>query len=112
MTALIFATLHQVVWASRAVQMDILVMATTLGVVLPLTRRLDFGFAAPWAWTLAGLSAGIDFASKGPVTWIAPALVMLAYALATSRMSLFLDRSIFWRRALPSVSEASGTSFS
>ncbi len=95
MTALIFATLHQVVWASRAVQMDILVMATTLGVVLPLTRRLDFGFSAPWAWTLAGLSAGIGFASKGPVTWIVPALVMLAYALATSRMSLFLDRSIF-----------------
>ena len=85
LTSLLFMTLYQVFWASRAVQMDVWVMCSTLGVLLPLTRMLDFGWSPRLAWSLAGMAAGIGFTAKGPVTWILPALVFAAYVVAGRR---------------------------
>jgi 4-amino-4-deoxy-L-arabinose transferase-like glycosyltransferase len=83
-------TTYQVWWVARTIQMDVFVAATTLWVILPVTRVLDHG-AVPWkGWTLAGAVAGIGFLAKGPVTWICPGLTLLAYALVTRRLaSLF-----------------------
>ena len=92
--AALFATLYQVFWASRAVQMDILVLATTLGAVLPLTRMLDFGMNPARAWILTGVAAGIGFIAKGPVTWILPGLIVLFYALSQRKFQQLWSRWI------------------
>ncbi len=86
LASLLFITLYQVFWASRAVQMDVWVMCSTLGVLLPLTRMLDFGASPRLAWCLAGIAAGIGFTAKGPVTWILPAVVFGAYVVARKRI--------------------------
>lgn len=86
MTVALFATLHQVFWAARSVQMDILVLATTLAVVLPLTRMLDFGLHARKAWILAGIAAGIGFLAKGPVTWILPGMIVFFHAASERKL--------------------------
>jgi 4-amino-4-deoxy-L-arabinose transferase-like glycosyltransferase len=76
-------TTYQVWWVARTIQMDVFVAATTLWVLLPVTRVLDHG-EAPWkGWTLAGAVAGIGFLAKGPVTWICPGVVLVAYASVT-----------------------------
>lgn len=93
-TAALFATLYQVFWASRSVQMDILVLATTLGALLPLTRMLDFGMRPARAWILTGIAAGVGFIAKGPVTWILPGLVILFYALSQHKLHLLWNRWI------------------
>lgn len=90
--AALLSTLYQVFWASRSVQMDILVLATTLGALLPLTRMLDFGMRPSRAWVLAGTAAGIGFIAKGPVTWILPGLVILFYALSQRKLHLLWSR--------------------
>ena len=92
--AALFATLYQVFWASRSVQMDILVLATTLGAVLPLTRMLDFGMSPARAWILTGVAAGVGFIAKGPVTWILPGLIILFYALSQRKLHLLWSRWI------------------
>jgi len=92
--AALFATSYQVFWAARSVQMDILVLATTLGALLPLTRMLDFGMRPSRAWLLAGTAAGIGFVAKGPVTWILPGLVILSYALSQRKLHLLWSRWI------------------
>jgi len=87
----LFATLYQVFWAARAVQMDILVLISTLGVVLPLTRRMDFGLRPARAWAWAGLAAGLGFAAKGPVSLVLPAIVIAGYALARGKLRILVE---------------------
>ena len=78
-------TTYQVWWVARTIQMDVFVAATTLWVILPVSRVLDHG-AVPWkGWMAAGAAAGIGFLAKGPVTWICPGLTLLAYGLVTRR---------------------------
>ncbi|MEO1367797.1 MAG: hypothetical protein AAFX50_11525, partial [Acidobacteriota bacterium] len=80
-----------VFWASRSVQMDILVLASTLGVLVPLTRCLDFDLPPVRAWALAGLAAGLGFTAKGPVTLVLPGLVIAATAVSSRRASTLLQ---------------------
>ena len=94
LAAALFMTLYQVFWASRAVQMDVLVLASTLGVVVPLTRMMDFEARPTRAFALAGVAAGLGFAAKGPVSWVVAGTVVLAYAIATRRLHLFLRRPV------------------
>jgi 4-amino-4-deoxy-L-arabinose transferase-like glycosyltransferase len=93
-TAALFATQYMVFWSGRAVQMDILVVASTLGVLLPLCRSADLGFSPVKAWWLAGIAAGLGFLAKGPVAWILPAIAFCGYALWTHRPRLFLNRHV------------------
>lgn len=85
LAAALFATQYQVFWNARSVQMDILILTSTLGVLVPLTRMLDFGAPAGRSWMLAGLAAGLGFAAKGPVALIIPGIVFAAYAFSTRR---------------------------
>ena len=94
MTVAVFVTLYQVFWAARSVQMDILVLATTLAVVLPLTRMLDHGLHARRAWILAGIAAGLGFLAKGPVTWILPGMIVLLYAASERKLHVLASRWI------------------
>lgn len=73
------ATQYLVWWQSRWVEMDVLVLASTLGVLVPLSRMLDFSMPQAKAWVLAGVAAGLGFAAKGPVAWAIPGLVFFAY---------------------------------
>ena len=84
-------TTYQVWWVARTIQMDVLVAAATVGVILPVTRVWDHGAAAWKGWALAGVAAGLGFLGKGPVTWICPGLVLAAYALATRRPRLLVQ---------------------
>ncbi|MEM8932241.1 MAG: glycosyltransferase family 39 protein, partial [Acidobacteriota bacterium] len=102
-TAALFATLYQVFWASRSVQMDIFVLASTLGVLVPLTRLLDFDLSPRRAWIYAGLAAGLGFTAKGPVTLILPGLVIAAYAVSTRRLGRLLGPPALWGGAIALV---------
>ncbi|HEX4824967.1 MAG TPA: glycosyltransferase family 39 protein [Candidatus Polarisedimenticolaceae bacterium] len=87
-------TTYQVWWVSTTLQMDVLVAAATIGVIVPLTRVLDFGLA-PWkGWSLAGLAAGLGFLAKGPVAWICPALVIGTYAAFSSKLRALMTPAI------------------
>lgn len=88
--ALACVTTFQIWWVSRTIQMDVLVAAVTLWVILAVTRVLDHGLAAWKGWVLAGAVAGLGFLAKGPVTWICPALALVAYAAATRRLKVLL----------------------
>ncbi len=94
LTVALFATLVQVFWAARAVQMDVLVLATTLGVLVPLTRMLDFQARTAPAFTLAGFAAGLGFLAKGPVTLVVPGIVLLGYAASSRRVEALLHRHL------------------
>ena len=94
LTAAVMATQYQVYWASRAVQMDILVLLFTLGALLPLTRMLDFGLDPKRAWALAGLSLGLGFAAKGPVVVVLPGLVIAAYSVYRGRFRQLVGKEI------------------
>jgi 4-amino-4-deoxy-L-arabinose transferase-like glycosyltransferase len=85
-SAVVCATLFGVFWNARFVQMDILVTAATLWVVIAVTRVLDHGAGRLPGWILAGAVAGCGFAAKGPVAWICPGLALFAYLLATKRL--------------------------
>ena len=85
--AAVMATQYQVFWAARSVQMDVLVLLFTVGAVLPLTRMLDFRWSPTKAWLLAGLSLGLGFAAKGPVSVVLPGLVIVAYTLYRRRFA-------------------------
>ena len=94
------ATLFGVFWNARAVQMDILVTATTLGGVIASTRALDGFWPARRGWAIAGAIAGVGFLAKGPVAWICPALVVGAYLAATRRLALLARREVFTGAAM------------
>ena len=83
--AVVTATLYGVWWNARFVQMDILVTATTLWVILAVTRVVDHGASRWGGWAAAGAFAGVGFLAKGPVAWICPGLVLVAYLLGTRR---------------------------
>jgi 4-amino-4-deoxy-L-arabinose transferase-like glycosyltransferase len=85
-SAVVCATLFGVFWNARFVQMDILVTASTLWVVIAVTRVVDHGAGRLTGWILAGAVAGCGFASKGPVAWICPGLALLVYLGATRRL--------------------------
>lgn len=89
----LLVTQYQVFWNARAIQMDVLILASTLGVLVPLTRMLDFGLAAGRAWMLAGLAAGLGFAAKGPVAFVIPGLAFAAYAFPRLRFSWIRSRA-------------------
>jgi len=86
-SAVFCATLFGVFWNARFVQMDILVTAGTLWVVIAVTRVVDHGGARLPGWILAGAIAGFGFAAKGPVAWICPGLALVAYLVGTRRLS-------------------------
>jgi 4-amino-4-deoxy-L-arabinose transferase-like glycosyltransferase len=86
-TAIACLTTYQVWWVSRTVQMDVLVAAATLWVILPLSRVLDFGLPPLQGWLIAGAVAGLGFLAKGPVAWICPGLVIVAYAAWSRRLA-------------------------
>ena len=88
-SAVFCATLFGVFWNARFVQMDILVTAGTLWVVIAVTRVVDHGGARLPGWILAGAIAGCGFAAKGPVAWICPGLALGAYLVATRRLREF-----------------------
>ena len=79
--AFFFATTEIVFWSARAVQMDLLLAACTLGAVLALTRVLDHGADPRSGWALAGAATGLGVLAKGPVGLICPALALAAYVL-------------------------------
>ena len=85
-SAVVGATVYGIWWNARFVQMDILVTATTLGVILAVTRVVDHGATRWGGWAVAGAFAGIGFLAKGPVAWICPGLVLLAYLAWTRRL--------------------------
>lgn len=87
----LLATTFTVFWNSRTAQMDILVMATTLGVVLAVTRILDHDLSPSLGWTLAGVGAGLGLLSKALVGLILPGLVLVAYVAATRRWKRLAD---------------------
>ena len=95
LAAALFVTLYQVFWAARAIQMDVLVLASTLGVVVPLTRVLDFKARPAPAFALAGVAAGLGFLAKGPVVLVIPAIVILGYAATMGRLGVILSRHLF-----------------
>jgi 4-amino-4-deoxy-L-arabinose transferase-like glycosyltransferase len=83
--AVLLATTHMMFLGSRTAQMDILVEASTLAVIL--CWDVSLGTAC-----LAGIAAGLGFLAKGPVGWICPALVLVAYAIATKRVRALFSR--------------------
>ena len=80
------ATLFGVFWNARFIQMDILVTATTLWIVLLVTRVADHRAARLPGFLLAGVVAGLGFSAKGPVAWVCPALALFAYLASTKRL--------------------------
>lgn len=84
--AVLVATQFLVFWASRSIQMDLFVLAATLGVLVPVSRVLDHGLAPRLGWTLAGIAAGLGFLGKGPVAWVAAALAVATWAASTGRL--------------------------
>lgn len=90
--AAILATQYQVFWASRSVQMDILVLLFTLGCVTPLVRMLDFGLSPSKAWPLAGLALGLGFIAKGPVAVVIPGMIIALYSLVQGNFRELLGR--------------------
>jgi 4-amino-4-deoxy-L-arabinose transferase-like glycosyltransferase len=96
----VFATEYLVWWTSRTVQMDSFVLLSALATTLALTRRLDGDWSARKAWIIVGLSAGLGFAAKGPVTSVVPAAIVLAYCLAARRPLWSLWRGLPWGLAL------------
>jgi 4-amino-4-deoxy-L-arabinose transferase-like glycosyltransferase len=90
----LFVTTYGVFWESRTVQMDILVLVTTLAVVLAVTRVVDHGLS-PWVgWSLAGAAAGLGFLAKGPVSWVCPGITLLAYLVVTRRWKRLLTPAV------------------
>ena len=85
-SAILGATLYGVWWNARFIQMDILVTATTLGVIAAILRAVDHGASRWKCWALAGAFAGIGFLAKGPVAWICPGLVVGTYLIVTRRV--------------------------
>jgi 4-amino-4-deoxy-L-arabinose transferase-like glycosyltransferase len=81
----VYATTFMVFWGSRTIQMDVLVMATTLAAVLAVTRVLDHGLSPRIGWTVAGIAAAAGVLAKGLVGLVVPGMVIVAYALATRR---------------------------
>ncbi len=90
-TGLLLASMYSVFWCARSVQMDILVLASTVGTLLPLSRMADHGMSQYRGWLWAGLAAGLGFLAKGPVALILPALVITCYALTTRRPGLLFS---------------------
>src|SRR5262245_22981167 len=97
--AIVAMTLYGVWWNARFVQMDILITATTLFVIVAVTRVWDHGAAPRRGWILAGAVAGIGFLAKGPVAWVLPGLVLGAYAIATGRARELVRREVLWAAA-------------
>lgn len=84
--AVLLATTHMIFLGSRTIQMDILVEATTLAVLLFVSRAVDHG-GSPWAsWAAAGTAAGLGFLAKGPVGWACPGIVLAGYLASTRRL--------------------------
>jgi len=96
----VFATEYLVWWTSRTIQMDSFVLLSTLATTLALSRRLDGHWSARRAWIIAGLSAGLGFAAKGPVTSVVPATIILAYCIVGRRPLLKLFRGLPWGLAV------------
>jgi len=90
----LYATTFAVFWGARTVQMDVLVMATTLGVVLAVTRVVDHGAGPAVSWALAGGAAALGLLSKALVGLAVPAVVLAAYLLATRRWRRVRDPRI------------------
>ncbi len=92
LAAALLATQYEVFWSARSVQMDSLVLVTTLGMLLPLSRMLDFGLSPRRAWPVVGLVAGVGLLAKGPVTCIVPGAVFLAYCASRRLNPKLLNR--------------------
>jgi 4-amino-4-deoxy-L-arabinose transferase-like glycosyltransferase len=98
--AVVYMTTFGVFWNARAIQMDLLVSVATLGVVAAVVRVWDRGSSSLRGWLLAGAAAGLGFLAKGPVAWVCPALVLVAYLAVTRRMKLLFSPAILAGGAL------------
>ncbi len=90
-SGLLLGTMYIVFWCARSIQMDILVLASTVGTLLPLSRMADHGMPQYRGWLWAGLAAGLGFLAKGPVALVLPAVAFTLYALATRRPRLLFN---------------------
>ena len=90
-SGLLLGTMYIVFWCARSIQMDILVLASTVGTLLPLSRMADHGMPQLHGWLWAGLAAGLGFLAKGPVALVLPAVAFTLYALATRRPRLLFN---------------------
>lgn len=90
-SGLLLGSMYGVFWCARSVQMDILVLASTVGALLPLSRMADHGMSQYRGWLWAGLAAGLGFLAKGPVALIMPGLAFAGYALITRRPRLLFS---------------------
>ncbi len=89
-----FVTIYSIWFNARNAQMDSFVLLATLGVLVPLSRRLDGDWSGRKAWLWAGCAAGFGFAGKGPVTIVVPGLILVTYLLFERRR---------WKRLLPGM---------
>lgn len=96
LAAAIFATTFMVFWTARAVQMDSLILASTLAALLAVTRVVDHGGKPRRGWALAGLATGLGFLAKGPVGLICPALVVAVYILSDGRWRQLRPGPLLW----------------
>jgi len=90
----LLATTFVVFWSARQVQMDLLLLATTLGTILAVTGVVDHGRSPRWSWGLAGVAAGLGFLAKGPVGVLCPALVLAPYLVWTGNLRALRSLSI------------------
>ena len=90
----LFASTFMVFWGSRTVQMDVLVMATTLGVVVVVTRVLEGDLQPGIGWTVAGVAAALGLLSKALVGLLVPASVIVANVAANRQWRRLADRRI------------------
>ena len=72
-------------FASRQIQMDVLLTVLVLATLVPLLHLWDHGTPALRAWLASGLAAGLGFLAKGPLAFLLPFLVMTGYSLLTRR---------------------------
>lgn len=98
--AILLATTFAVFWNARSVQMDLLLMTTSLGALAAALAALEFKARAGPAFSAAGLALGLGFLAKGPVALVLFALP-LAVFLGPRRLLTLLVTPVAW--LVPSV---------
>jgi 4-amino-4-deoxy-L-arabinose transferase-like glycosyltransferase len=86
LASLLLSSTYMVWWGARTAQMDVLVAATTVGALFPLSRTVDFGLS-PWkGWALTGVACGLGVLAKGPIAIVCPGIAFAAYLATTGRL--------------------------
>ncbi len=84
-SAMLLATIVNVFWSARQIQMDLMLAACVVGVLAAATRALDHDRSPTWSWSLAGLAAGLGLLAKGPVALVCAGLPLAVYVGWTRR---------------------------